>query len=348
MSLNIGTSIITKKMTVQKTSITTAISAIIATTVFAMSSVHAAPEITINTAASGSTTMVEQYSDGNTATTITTTPNSVSMQNGTPATISQAIITPSYVVRQDASNSIVTQSSTTVTNVPVTDQLTNKATKVDVITTPSNTFTQVLPLSTAAQLPVMTATAPAQVVTDLVIKNPVVTKSVVTNPVVTSKVSLSQPSLEQPAMNQTVTNQLTSSTSLKSLQLNPTFSKPDIVTAQTKIMKILKNKEGQEMAVPANHVASGDVIEYHTTYTNATTQSVNNINAMVSLPSGIQLLSLNSLLPTLATIDGKSYQTIQPMGTTTATQGNYAGLKWNLVNLDANAAQTVVIRAKVQ
>ena len=338
MSLNIGTSIITKKMTVQKTSITTAISAIIATTVFAMSSAHAAPEITINTAASGSTTMVEQYSDGNTATTITTTPNSVSMQNGTPATISQAIITPSYVVRQDASNSIVTQSSTTVENVPVTDQLTNKATKVDVITTPANTFTQVLPLSTAAQLPVMTATAPAQVVTDLV----------VTNPVVTSKVVLSQPSLEQPAMNQTVTNQLTSSTSLKSLQLNPTFSKPDIVTAQTKIMKILKNKEGQEMAVPANHVASGDVIEYHTTYTNATTQSVNNINAMVSLPNGIQLLSLNSLLPTLATIDGKSYQTIQPMGTTTATQGNYAGLKWNLVNLDANAAQTVVIRAKVQ
>ena len=338
MSLNIGTSIITKKMTVQKTSITTAISAIIATTVFAMSSAHAAPEITINTAASGSTTMVEQYSDGNTATTITTTPNSVSMQNGTPATISQAIITPSYVVRQDASNTIVTQSSTTVTNVPVTDQLTNKATKVDVITTPANTFTQVLPLSTAAQLPVMTTTAPAQVVTKLV----------VTNPVVTSKVVLSQPSLEQPAMNQTVTNQLTSSTSLKSLQLNPTFSKPDIVTAQTKIMKILKNKEGQEMAVPANHVASGDVIEYHTTYTNATTQSVNNINAMVSLPSGIQLLSLNSLLPTLATIDGKSYQTIQPMGTTTATQGNYAGLKWNLVNLDANAAQTVVIRAKVQ
>lgn len=343
MSLDIGTSIITKKMTVQKTSITTAISAIIATTVFAMSSAHAAPEITINTAASGSTTMVEQYSDGNTATTITTTPNSVSMQNGTPATISQAIITPSYVVRQDASNSIVTQSSTTVENVPVTDQLTNKATKVDVITTPANTFTQVLPLSTAAQLPVMTATAPAQVVTDLVVTNPVVT-----NPVVTSKVVLSQPSLEQPAINQTVTNQLTSSTSLKSLQLNPTFSKPDIVTAQTKIMKILKNKEGQEMAVPANHVASGDIIEYHTTYTNATTQSVNNINAMVSLPSGIQLLSLNSLLPTLATIDGKSYQTIQPMGTTTTTQGNYAGLKWNLVNLDANAAQTVVIRAKVQ
>ena len=343
MSLNIGTSIITKKMTVQKTSITTAISAIIATTVFAMSSVHAAPEITINTAASGSTTMVEQYSDGNTATTITTTPNSVSMQNGTPATISQAIITPSYVVRQDASNTIVTQSSTTVTNVPVTDQLTNKATKVDVITTPANTFTQVLPLSTAAQLPVMTTTAPAQVVTDLVVTNPVVTKSVVT-----SKVVLSQPSLEQPAMNQTVTNQLTSSTSLKSLQLNPTFSKPDLVTAQTKIMKILKNKEGQEMAVPANHVASGDVIEYHTTYTNATTQPVNNINAMVSLPNGIQLLSLNSLLPTLATIDGKSYQTIQPMGTTTATQGNYAGLKWNLVNLDASAAQTVVIRAKVQ
>ena len=343
MSLNIGTSIITKKMTVQKTSITTAISAIIATTVFAMSSAHAAPEITINTAASGSTTMVEQYSDGNTATTITTTPNSVSMQNGTPATISQAIITPSYVVRQDASNSIVTQSSTTVENVPVTDQLTNKATKVDVITTPANTFTQVLPLSTTAQLPVMTTTAPAQVVTKSVVTNPVVT-----NPVVTSKVVLSQPSLEQPAMNQTVTNQLTSSTSLKSLQLNPTFSKPDIVIAQTKIMKILKNKEGQEMAVPANHVASGDVIEYHTTYTNATTQSVNNINAMVSLPSGIQLLSLNSLLPTLATIDGKSYQTIQPMGTTTATQGNYAGLKWNLVNLDANAAQTVVIRAKVQ
>ncbi|MGP4713286.1 MULTISPECIES: hypothetical protein [unclassified Psychrobacter] len=37
---------------------------------------------------------------------------------------------------------------------------------------------------------------------------------------------------------------------------------------------------------------------------------------MVSLPNGVQLLSLNKLLPTLATTGGDSYQTIQQVGNT--------------------------------
>ena len=56
----------------------------------------------------------------------------------------------------------------------------------------------------------------------------------------------------------------------------------------------MKNSAGREIAVPANHIAPGDVIEYHTTYTNTTAQPVNDINAMVSLPSGVKLVSLNS------------------------------------------------------
>ncbi|MEH6668628.1 MAG: hypothetical protein V7689_12825, partial [Psychrobacter sp.] len=215
-----------------------------------------------------------------------------------------------------------TQGSTTVTSVPVTDRATNTISKVDVITTPISTntintaITQVLPVASASQLPVINTPA----------------TTVITN---------------QPVNNQPVANQIVS-TSLETLQLTPTFSTPDVVQAQTKVMKILKNKDGREMAVPANHIAPGDVIEYHTTYTNTTAQPVNDINAMVSLPNGVQLVSLNSPLPTLATTGGDSYQTIQQVGNTVVIKENYSGLKWNLVNLDANAAQTVVIRAKVQ
>ena len=151
-----------------------------------------------------------------------------------------------------------------------------------------------------------------------------------------------------PATQLPVTNQIITTTSLDALQLTPTFSTPDIVNAQTKIMKILKNSDGREVAVPANHIAPGDIIEYHTVYTNTTAQPVNDINAMVSLPNGVKLVSLNSPLPTLATTGGDSYQTIQQVGNTVVVQENYSALKWNLVNLSPNAAQTVVIRAKVQ
>ena len=182
------------------------------------------------------------------------------------------------------------------------------------LTTPVNTVAQVLPVATNVSLPVINQTATNQVIS-------------------------SQP----------MTSQIVSATtSLDTLQLQPTFSTPDIVGAQTKIMKILKNSDGRELAVPANHVAPGDVIEYHTTYTNTTAQPVNDINAMVSLPTGVKLVSLNSPLPTLATTGGDSYQTIQQVGNTVVVQENYSGLKWNLVNLDANTPQTVVIRAKVQ
>ena len=296
------------------TAITPTVSALLAGIVLAASSAHAAPEIAISSSAGGSTTVVEQYSDGKTAT-ITATPNGITMQDGMPYAVTQVTTVPRYVVRQGVSNgmnnTVITQGSTTVTSVPVTNRATNTISNVDVITTPISTVTQVLPVATATQLPVLNAPA----------------TTVITN--------------------QPVSNQITITT-LDTLQLTPTFSTPDVVNAQTKVMKILKNKDGREMAVPANHIAPGDVIEYHTTYTNTTAQPVNDINAMVSLPNGVQLVSLNSPLPTLATTGGDSYQTIQQVGNTVVIKENYSGLKWNLVNLGSNAAQTVVIRAKVQ
>ena len=310
-----------KKTVIQKASTATAVSLLLTGALLAASSLHAAPEMTINSAAGGSTTIVEQYSDGKTAT-ITTTPNGITMQDGMPYAVTQVTTVPRYTVRQSGNNTVLTQGSTAVTSVPVTDRATNIVSKVDVITTPVNTnaintaTTQVLPVATASQLPVINTPA--------------------------TTVTTNQPVNNQPATTQIV------STSLDTLQLTPTFSTPDVVQAQTKVMKILKNKDGREVAVPANHIAPGDVIEYHTTYTNTTTQPVNDINAMVSLPSGVQLVSLNSPLPTLATTGGDSYQTIQQVGNTVVIKENYSGLKWNLVNLDANAAQTVVIRAKVQ
>lgn len=151
--------------------------------------------------------------------------------------------------------------------------------------------------------------------------------------------------------NQAVDNQVSSTASLDTLQrlqLQPTFSTPDIVSAQTKIMKILKNSDGREFAVPANSIASGDTIEYHTTYTNTTAQPVRDLNATVSLPNGVTLISLNSPLSTMATTGSNSYQTIQQAGNSVVVQENYSGLKWNLVDLDANAPQTVIMRATVQ
>ena len=277
-------------------SITTAVSAMLVGTALVAASANAAPEIAISSPAGSSTTVVEQYSDGKTAT-ITSTPNGITMQDGMPYAVTQVTTAPRYTVRQSDNNTIVTQGSTIVTSVPVTNQTTNTVSQVNVVTTPVNTVTQVMPVATASQLPVV---------------------------------------------------QATSVTSLDALQLTPTFSTPNVVNAQTKVMKILKNSAGSDVAVPANHIAPGDIIEYHTTYTNTTAQPVNDINAMVSLPTNVRLVSLNSPLPTLATTGGGSYQTIQQVGNTTVIQENYSGLKWNLVNLDPSAAQTVVIRAKVQ
>ena len=294
---------------IQKTATFTAVSALLAGTVIAMSAANAATEVTVLPSAGASTTVVEQYSDGKTAV-ITATPTSIGMQDGMPFAVTQITNVPRYVVRQGTVNTIVTQGSATVTSVPVTNQITNQSSHVDVIAIPTSTVTQVLP--TTQILPITTAT-----------QLPVINTSVINAPVTTI-------------------------TSIDTLQLKPTFSTPDVVNAQTKVMKILKNSDGREIAVPANHIAPGDVIEYHTVYTNTTAQPVTDINAMVSLPNGVRLVSLNSPLPTLATTGGDSYQTIQQVGNTVVVKENYSGLKWNLVNLSPNAAQTVVIRAKVQ
>ena len=294
---------------IKKNTIPTAISMVLAGSFLTLAAAHAAPEVTVLPSVSSSTTVVESYSDGKTAV-ITATPNGITMQDGMPFYSTQVSNVPRYMVRSGA-NTVVTQGNATVTSVPVTNQVTNQTSRVDVIAVPTTSVTEVLPVTPVTQLPVINAP----------------TTTIVTN---------------QPATTQIV------STSLDTLQLTPTFSTPGVVNAQTKVMKILKNKDGREVAVPANHIAPGDVIEYHTTYTNTTAQPVTDINAMVSLPNGVQLVSLNSALPTLATMGGDSYQTIQQVGNTVVVKENYSGLKWNLVDLSPNAAQTVVIRAKVQ
>ncbi len=263
---------------------------------------NAAPEISITQSNMGSTTVVEQYSDGNVAT-ITSTPNGISMQNGMPYAVTQVTNVPRYAISQG--------SSTVVTTGPITSQVTQQIGNT-IVTTPINSTTQIL--------------------------SPVTTIPIINNQVIVS------PVINSPVMN----SQVITTTSLESLQLTPTFSTPNVASANTKIMKIMKSSNGREVAVPANHIAPGDIIEYHTTYMNNSAQPVNDLNAMVSLPSGVRLVSLNSSLPTLATTGGDSYQTIQQVGNSVVVQENYSGLKWNLVNLASNTPQTVVIRAKVQ
>lgn len=208
----------------------------------------------------------------------------------------------------------VQRGATTVTSVPVVNQTTNQVTNVDVIGVPVTTTT----------------------VSPLAVNN----TQVVTTQAATGQTIISQNAVGQPMSTQIIT--------LDTLQLKPTFSTPDLVSANTKIMKIMKNSSGREMAVPANHIAPGDVIEYHTTYINNSAQPVNDLNAMVSLPNGVKLVSLNSSLPTYATVGGDNYQTIEQVGNTVVVKENYSGLKWNLVNLDANTPKTVIIRAKVE
>ena len=182
--------------------LTTTVSAMLAGMVLA-SSAHADPEIAISSSAGGSTTVVEQYSDGKTAT-ITATPNGITMQDGMPYAVTKVTTVPRYVVRQ----SPVVQGSTTFTSVPVTNRVTNSVTKVDVVTAPVSTVTQALPVTTATPLPVMNAPA----------------TTVITN---------------QPSIHPSVSNQITTTT-LDTLQLTPTFSTPGVVNANTKVMKIMK------------------------------------------------------------------------------------------------------------
>ena len=177
----------------------------------------------------------------------------------------------------------------------------------------------------------------------------VTTPTQVLTPITTIVPTANQQIISAPVVNSVITNnQVISTTSIDTLQLTPTFSTPNVATASTKIMKILKNSAGRDIAVPANNIAPGDVIEYHTTYTSNSAQPISNLNATVTVPNGVQLVSLNSPLSTMGDIGGNNYQTIGQMGNDVVIQQNYSGLRWNLVNLANNAPQTVVIRAKVQ
>ena len=257
---------------------------------------NAAPTVVVNQA---SATLVEQYADGK-MTTITATPNGISMRDGAPFYATQITNVPRYTLSQGG--------STVVTSGPVTSQVTQQI---------GNTI----------------VTTPTQVLTPITTIVPTANQQIISAPVVNSAIT---------------NNQVVATTSLQSLQLTPTFSTPNVATASTKIMKILKNSAGRDIAVPANNIAPGDVIEYHTTYTSNSAQPISDLNATVTLPNGIQLVSLNSPLSTMGYIGGNTYQTIQQMGNEVVIQQNYSGLRWNLVNLANNAPQTVVIRAKVQ
>lgn len=261
---------------------------------------HAAPEL--SQPVTGSTTIVEQSSDGQVAT-ITATPNSITMQNGAPFAVTQITNVPRYTIN-DSSR----QSTTTITTLsaPITTQVTQQIGNT-IVTTPANIGTQVLTIT--PNMPSLT---------------------------------------RQPISSQVTATAIATIDKLQSLQLTPVFSTADLVTANTKIMKVLKDSSGKEFAVPANKIVAGDVIEYHTTYTNTAKRQVNDLNAIVTLPNGITLVSLTSPLPTMAAINGNNYQVIQQVGNDISIQENYSGLQWNLANLAADTPQTVIIRATVQ
>ncbi len=250
----------------------------IASALLVVNHANAAAEITINQSATGSTTVVEQYADGKTAV-ITSSPNSITMQDNRPISVTGAASNTRY---------LPSQGTVSVTSMPVNTRGTTQ--RVDVIAVPT------------------TLVAPT-----LITNTPPITSQVIT---------------------------------LDRLQLTPTFSTSDIVSANTKVMKILKDSSGRDIAVPAHSIKSGDIIEYHTTYTSA--QPVSDVDATVAFPNGVKLVSLNSPLPTMASVDGDRYQALPQATGNTALQDNYSGLRWNLANINANMPKTVVIRAQVE
>lgn len=295
----------TIKTPIKKVALATAI---VTGLVLLTATANAAPTVVVNQGSTASATLVEQYPDGKT-TTITTTPNGISMRDGAPFYATQIINTPRYTINQGIATVVTTSP---VVSAPITSQVTQQIGNT-VVTTPINTSTQVLtPITTIV---------------------PTANQQIISAPMVNSSIA---------------NNQAVSTTSLQSLQLTPTFSTPNVASANTKIMKILKNSAGRDVAVPANNIAPGDVIEYHMTYINNSAQQIGDLNATVTLPNGVKLVSLNSPLSTMGTIGGDTYQTIQQLGNDVVIQQNYSGLRWNLVNLANNAPQTVVIRALVQ
>ncbi len=303
----------TIKTPIKKVALATAI---VTGLVLLTATANAAPTVVVNQGSTASATLVEQYPDGKT-TTITTTPNGISMRDGAPFYATQIINTPRYTINQGIATVVTTSP---VVSAPITSQVTQQI---------GNTVVT-MPVTTPIIMPV---TTPTQVLTPITTIVPTANQQIISAPMVNSSIA---------------NNQAVSTTSLQSLQLTPTFSTPNVASANTKIMKILKNSAGRDVAVPANNIAPGDVIEYHMTYINNSAQPIGNLNATVTLPNGVKLVSLNSPLSTMGTIGGDNYQIIQQMGNNVVIQQNYSGLRWNLVNLANNAPQTIVIRALVQ
>ncbi|MGB2047836.1 MAG: hypothetical protein ACPHUC_07830, partial [Psychrobacter celer] len=147
MSLTSIPVVTTHKTIPQKASVAMAVSLFFTGALLAANLVHAAPEVTINASAGSSTTVVEQYADGKTAT-ITATPNGITMKDGMPYAVTQVTTVPRYTVHQSGNDTVVTQGRTTVTSVPVTEQLTQKTSRVDVITAPTTTVVTNPPATT--------------------------------------------------------------------------------------------------------------------------------------------------------------------------------------------------------
>lgn len=281
----------------------TPINSVVASTfilsILSATATYAAPTVTVVPPATGATTVVEQDTNGN-VTTITATPNGISMQNGMPYAVTQVQTTPSFTTIQPVA---VTTTTPAIVTTP--------ATPIAVINTPATNNTVVTPVAVAP---------------------------VVATPIVTTTPS-----------NFTVA----------AIQLNPTFSLPNAISENTKIVKILRDASGQEFAAPASTLQSGDVIEYHVTFANATLRPIHQVTATITLPSGIKVLSIDTPMQTLATTStvatNATYQSIRQVGNTTLIQtsealplNTYTGLQFKLSNLAPKASKNAIIRAQIQ
>jgi len=129
--------------------------------------------------------------------------------------------------------------------------------------------------------------------------------------------------------------------------------------SQLTAFKVITDTKGEEHLISATKAEPGDVIEYHSTYTNVGITSLSNVKAILPIPEGLGFIE-NSPQPSryLASIDGKRFRktplyktVIKPSGKTKRVKvkpEEYKAIQWYLGHLNKGEVKTVKARAKIK
>lgn len=112
---------------------------------------------------------------------------------------------------------------------------------------------------------------------------------------------------------------------------------------------------GQEQLVPINQntpITKGDVVEYHSYFTNKTPNRIASMTAMVSVPSGVELMSIEPN-DAFGSVDGTKFSRM-PLRTLVNGQpkevplSRYKAVRFDIDNIGIGASASVKYRAKIR